>query len=170
MYKALSDTKPSCLGEIAPLYWLDGSLTTDKIEQADLLFKGTSIVHAPVDLLDLWPPETQSDSQTVPHIIKEELEDIIKGLPKGKAKGPDDVSIELLFLAVEQILDPLLHLLNACLTLQPIQYKYLGSAWRVATMAIIRKFNKEDYSAAGAYRPIALLLCLGKVFEIILMR
>ncbi|KAG0143438.1 hypothetical protein CROQUDRAFT_12822, partial [Cronartium quercuum f. sp. fusiforme G11] len=45
---------------------------------------------------------------------------------------------------------------------------YFPIAWRMAITVIIRKFDKDNYSEANSYRPIELLLCLGKVFEIFL--
>jgi hypothetical protein len=50
-------------------------------------------------------------------------------------------------------------------------YSTLGSAghqpqcWRLATTVIIPKPNKPDYTNPKAYRPVALLNCLGKLLE-----
>ncbi|KAG0141438.1 hypothetical protein CROQUDRAFT_98766 [Cronartium quercuum f. sp. fusiforme G11] len=100
-YKAFNYTKPSSSGKIAPLYHSDRSLTMEKREQADLLFRGTSIAHALVDLSEPFLTQDPTPSQTAPRIICEELEDIIKDLPKGKAKGPDKVPNELIQLAMD---------------------------------------------------------------------
>ena len=37
--------------------------------------------------------------------------------------------------------------------------------WKHATIVILNKPNKPDYSVPKAYRPIALMECMGKVFE-----
>jgi len=37
--------------------------------------------------------------------------------------------------------------------------------WREATTVICAKIGKPDYSVPKAYRPIALLNCLGKILE-----
>jgi hypothetical protein len=42
---------------------------------------------------------------------------------------------------------------------------YHPRSWREATTVIIPKPNKPDYSSIKAYRPIALLNCLGKILE-----
>ena len=42
---------------------------------------------------------------------------------------------------------------------------YHPKCWRQATGAILAKPNKPDYTVPKAYRPIALLNCLGKVAE-----
>jgi hypothetical protein len=42
---------------------------------------------------------------------------------------------------------------------------YHAQSWREATTVVIPKPNKPDYSSVKAYRPIALLNCLGKVLE-----
>jgi hypothetical protein len=45
---------------------------------------------------------------------------------------------------------------------------YYPRSWREATMVIIPKPNKLDYSSIKAYCPIVLLNCLGKVMETIM--
>jgi hypothetical protein len=42
---------------------------------------------------------------------------------------------------------------------------YHPRPWWQSTMVVIPKPNKPDYSNPKAYRPIALLNCLGKVLE-----
>jgi ribonuclease HI len=42
---------------------------------------------------------------------------------------------------------------------------YHPRGWREATTVVIPKPNKPDYSSVKAYRPIALLNCLGKILE-----
>lgn len=105
---------------------------------------------------DLDPP---------PPITPYELEQTINTLPTKKAKGPDDIANELVKLALPAANTHLLTVFNACLTLS-----YFPSEWKEATTVILRKYDKPDYSEAGAYRPIALLSCLGKVFETILSK
>ena len=46
-----------------------------------------------------------------------------------------------------------------------LRYGYHPKAWREATIVIIKKNGKPDYSAPKAYRPISLLNCLGKICE-----
>jgi hypothetical protein len=42
---------------------------------------------------------------------------------------------------------------------------YHPRSWREATIVIIPKLNKPNYRSIKAYRPIALLNCLGKILE-----
>ncbi|KNZ56382.1 hypothetical protein VP01_2416g3 [Puccinia sorghi] len=49
-----------------------------------------------------------------------------------------------------------------------LQRGYFPRAWRQATMAIIFKADKPDYSEPNDYQPISLLCMLGKLLEKIL--
>ncbi|KAG0150605.1 hypothetical protein CROQUDRAFT_678066, partial [Cronartium quercuum f. sp. fusiforme G11] len=107
MYRAFGYMKPMSSGEIAPIYRMDRMLTTDKAEQATLLFKGTSITHIPADLSDPVPNPPQEDDCMLPPITQEEIENVIQRLPKKKVKGVNTVPNELLQLAIDHILEPL---------------------------------------------------------------
>jgi hypothetical protein len=87
----------------------------------------------------------------------------IDSLPTKKAVGPDSIPNELLKMGKTQLAPFLTPLFNACL-----RRGHFPTEWRSATTAIIRKANKPDYSDPNAYRPIALLCTLGKLFEKIL--
>lgn len=153
--------------EILPLYREDKTLVSSKSEQAALLFAGTSVAKTTADLSDIQHP--QDDQHIDPQlehpsaVTHTEILNVINNLPNKKAVGPDSVANELIKKALPPILDPLHRLFNAC-----IKHAHFPSAWKTATTAILRKFDKPDYSEAGAYRPIALLSCLGKVFESLL--
>lgn len=94
-----------------------------------------------------------------------EVETIITSLPTKKAKGPDEVPNELLKLAKSPLSPILANLFNFFL-----KNSFYPPQWKTAITAIIRKHGKEDYSEPGAYRPIALLSCISKVFESLLTR
>lgn len=163
-FKALSYTVPTLSGSVAPLYREDKSITTEKTEQAKLLFFGTSVALTECDLQDV-PTGPPPPIGPFPHITTHEVEDVIKHLPNGKAKGDDKIPNELLKIA-ESLLSPLFAtLFNQCMTLS-----YYPPQWKNAITAIIRKHDKPDYSEPGAYRPIALLSCISKVFETLLTR
>lgn len=162
-FKALKYVKPPSSGEIAPLYRADGSITSDKEDQADLLFHGTSVAHIEADLSDI-PPEWSASNRDprldfIP-LSLDEIEPIINHLPVKKARGPDQIANKLIKTAYPIINSTLQKIFNACLELG-----YFPNSWRTATTAIIRKQDKDCYSHPNAYRPIALLCCLGKVFE-----
>lgn len=102
---------------------------------------------------------------TFPTIPPHEVETVIAQLPSRKAKGPDEVPNELLKLAKSDISPFLASLFNYCL-----KSSFDPPQWKTTITAIIRKHGKPDYSEPGAYRPIARLSCISKVFETILTR
>lgn len=56
---------------------------------------------------------------------------------------------------------------NPSLTIVPPSNSF-PSTWQVARTTILRKPHKPDYANPTAYRPIALLSCLGKVVEAVI--
>lgn len=161
-FKALSYTVPTSIGLVAPLYCADKSITTKKEKQPYLLFFGTSVALTDCDLQDV-PTDPLPPIGSFPNITTYKVGNIIQTLPNTKAKGDDDVPNELLKLA-ESLLSPhLAALFNQCLKLScyPPQ-------WKNAITAIIRKYDKPNYSEPSAYRPIALLSCIRKIFETLL--
>src|SRR5437588_4027824 len=77
-----------------------------------------------------------------------------------KAPGPDGLGFECIKMAYRAIPDYFDTLYEVLL-----RYGYHPKAWREATIVIIKKNGKPDYSAPKAYRPISLLNCLGKISE-----
>lgn len=164
-FKAFKYTQTQGSNAIAPLYRDDRSLATEKDKQAKLLFNGTSVVNNLCDTADILDHIKIPAPLDHPTVSEHEVAEVIRGLPSKKAKGGDGVPNELIKTA-ESLLTPILSkVFESCLT-----YGYFPKTWKTATTAILRKFDKDDYSEAGAYRPIALLSCLGKVFETILAR
>lgn len=155
-FKAFNYTKPHGSNAIAPLYRQDKTLATDKNEQATLLFQGTSVVRNECDESDIPDSLPKTEPIHFPTMTEHEIEEIIRKLPSRRAKGEDGIPNELLKIAKSILSPKMVKLFNACLKLG-----YFPTAWRTATTAILRKFDKEDYSEAGAYRPIALLSCFG---------
>ncbi|PLW35910.1 hypothetical protein PCANC_17902 [Puccinia coronata f. sp. avenae] len=149
-------------GGILPLRGLDGKITSNKEDQAKLLFEGTSVVHNECDLRDI-PPADNSFFVVYPAITQQEVLGVLGRLAKKKAAGPDHIPNEVLSLCAPDIADALTTLFNRC-----IREGVFPLAWRSATTTIIRKFNKPDYTSPGAYRPIALLSTLSKTFETVL--
>lgn len=163
-FKALAYTLPASTGSIAPLYRADRSVATNKEEQAELLFFGTSVAltecHLPDARTTPSPPRGP-----IPIIPSHEVETVITHLPTKKAKGPNNVPNELLKLAKSEISPILANLFNYCL-----KSSFYPPQWKNAITAIIRKHGKGNYSEPGAYRPIALLSCISKIFESVLTR
>ena len=82
-----------------------------------------------------------------------------------KAPGPDDIPVLVLVKLWPAIRKPLFELFEVCLRLG-----YYPGAWREAISLILRKPKRPDYSLPNAYRPIALLCTMGKLFETLIAR
>lgn len=163
-FKALSYTLPATTGSVAPLYRENKRVATDKEEQAELLVFGTSVALTECNLSDIRT-EPSPPRGPFPIVPPYEVETIISSLPTKKAKGPDSIPNELLKIAKSEISPILASLFNYCL-----KSGFYPPCWKKAITAIIRKHGKADYSEPGAYRPIALLSCISKVFETLLTR
>lgn len=163
VFKAFKYLKPGSSNDIAPLKNHDGSVITDREEQASLLYLGTSVAHAEADLSDIpddFIANGQSDPFLFPLLEGPELRRVVNKLPTRKAKGEDAISNELIKAALPAIEDELCRLFNSCFKLG-----FFPKTWRSAITIIIRKNGKDDYSHPNSYRPIALLSCLGKILE-----
>ncbi|KAA1064382.1 hypothetical protein PGT21_000954 [Puccinia graminis f. sp. tritici] len=88
IFKAYKFTKPVSSGNIAPLLNENDELTSDKGEQACLLFKGTSEVPINCDLEDIVPPIFPIPF-SFPDISIPKIDNIISNLPKKKASAND---------------------------------------------------------------------------------
>lgn len=117
------------------------------------------------DVSDVLSQDRSNTQVNHPQISEHEVAEIIRGLPSKKAKGGDGIPNELIKIAESNLTPILTKVFNECLT-----RGYFPRAWRTATTAILRKFDKDNYSEAGSYRPIALLSCLGKVFETLIAK
>lgn len=117
------------------------------------------------DISDIQPSPILSSEAEHPPVTDYEIDKILRKLPAKRAKGGDGTSNEVLKLAKSILVPVLVPVFNACL-----KHGYFPRAWRTATTVILQKFDKEDYSEAAAYRPIALLSCLGKVLETAITR
>jgi hypothetical protein len=144
---------------VEPLYREDKSLSTDAVEQAKILFKGTSVIPTKCDLSDVGNLVANA-TDDFPPVTEMEVNRDIDSLPPKKAVGPDYIPNELLKAGKRQLSTFLAPLFSSCL-----RTHHFPRAWRTATTAIIRKADKPDYRDPNAYRPIALLCTLGKLFE-----
>ena len=77
----------------------------------------------------------------------------------------DGIRAEILQFVYPEICTHLFIIYQACLNLC-----YFPSAWKIATVAIIPKPDRADYTLPTSYRPISLLPVLGKLFETIINR
>ncbi|MBW0490173.1 hypothetical protein O181_029888 [Austropuccinia psidii MF-1] len=163
-FDAFRFTKTVASGEVHPLRNIEGKLTNDKQEQTDLFFR--MFAQAGTTVEDAEDTAIATDNNR-PHrfekITIDEIRTNIKQLPNKKSPGPDGIPNELIKIACEFIVNKLADLFNNCLTIG-----HFPTPWKKASTIIIQKTNKNDYSDPSAYRPIALLNTLSKLFERIL--
>ncbi|CAK1583171.1 unnamed protein product [Parnassius mnemosyne] len=89
-----------------------------------------------------------------------EIESIFKNMSPKKAPGDDGLTSDICQTAFASSPEILIALLNQCLNIG-----YFPAQWKTATIKVIPKPNKEDYTLPKSYRPIGLLPILGKVLE-----
>ncbi|MBW0491126.1 hypothetical protein O181_030841 [Austropuccinia psidii MF-1] len=159
-YQAYRFTKNRQEDEITLLRSREGNLTLYVTEKSSLLFHGTSVVEATVDLGDIPRNQLPTLTLSFPLITKDEIEKTILELPNKKALELDGIYNKLIKLSKPLLNMHLLYLYNLCLK----QGRY-PSIWKEACMAIISKAAKADYTDPNFYRPIALLDTLRKLFE-----
>ncbi|MBW0483637.1 hypothetical protein O181_023352 [Austropuccinia psidii MF-1] len=95
-----------------------------------------------------------------PLITEDEVINAISSLPNRKAQGPDSIPNKLMKLSKLLLTTILTDLFYLCLR----KGQYLRK-WKEAQTAIIRKAAKDNYTNSNAYRQIALLNTLGKLFK-----
>lgn len=81
-------------------------------------------------------------------------------LKRNKAPGPDGIPNEVWIHCATLLIDPITTLFNGAMNMG-----YYPKAWRTSTTVVIRKPGKPAYDTPKAYRPIALLNTLGKLFS-----
>ncbi|MBW0514366.1 hypothetical protein O181_054081 [Austropuccinia psidii MF-1] len=163
-FDAFRFTKTMASGEVHPLKTPEGRLTNDKQEQADLFFKMFAKAGTPIEETEGSPPMMGwNQPLRFEKLTTDEVRTNIEKLPNKKSPGPDGIPNELIKIACNLIINKLTDLFNNCLTAG-----HFPTSWKKASTVIIQKANKSDYSDPSAYRPIALLNTLSKLFERIL--
>ena len=134
----------------------DGTLTTDRervVERSREFYEKlySSTRHE--------PPEADIEQQFegFPNIKAWEVKSAVKQSKKGKAPGPDNITIDLIDAAGDIINDKLATLFNECL----IQSK-VPEIWNEAIIILLHK--KGDQKNISNYRPISLLNNIYKLF------
>jgi ribonuclease HI/exonuclease III len=123
-----------------------------------------------------FPPPPEADLSDIqnyeypqpvpcPEITEEEVLEAIRLTSGDKAPGPDQTPNKVLKAIADIISGPLQGLFNACLRVQhcPQHFKH-------STTVVIPKPGKPSYKETKAYRPIALMNTIGKIFDSILAR
>ncbi|KAL0894322.1 hypothetical protein ABMA27_012948 [Loxostege sticticalis] len=102
----------------------------------------------------------KSDETLDPLFTIKELKTAIGSFNPKKAPGEDGFTADICSRAILQDPDAFLALYNRCLL-----EGYFPNIWKKATVVVLRKPGKDDYTNPKAYRPIGLLPVLGKVLE-----
>lgn len=146
----------------------DGKQLITNDEKAAALFNATCVATADCDLHDVSPqpfPRTPSDTATyfsLPSVFfsEEAIQEAINDTHPLKAPGPDSIQNWVWALACDVLRRPITILFQAI-----IQQGHIPSRWKIAKTIMLAKPGKDDYTQPGAYRPIALLNTLAKIFE-----
>ena len=104
-------------------------------------------------------PETQPTRPFFP-LSEEELHRQLKETSNVSAPGSSGIGWIILKKAWPIRSTNLTDITNACLTLG-----YQPARWKEATVVVIPKPDKSDYSAAKAHRPISLFETMSKLLE-----
>lgn len=91
---------------------------------------------------------------------KDHIRNTARNLDSYKAPGPDGVPNIVLKESIDTIIDHLFHIFRAI-----FQLNVYPSEWRESITVVLRKPGKPAYDVPKAYRPIALLNTMGKLFS-----
>ena len=134
----------------------DGTLTTDRER---IVERSREFYEKLYSSTRQEPPEADIEQQFegFPNIKAWEVKSAVKQSKKGKAPGPDNITIDLIDAAGDIINDKLATLFNECL----IQSK-APEIWNEAIIILLHK--KGDQKNISNYRPISLLNNIYKLF------
>jgi len=136
----------------------DGTLTNDPAEKANIFchkfFPDTRTAIEPIQEDD--PPALPT--RTWPQITEEEVAKALVHTSNKSAPGLTGTGYTLIKWANKERPDLLSRIYNLTLRLGV-------HPWKLATVVVINKPNKEDYSLPKAYCPISLLECAAKLLE-----
>ncbi|KAG6452350.1 hypothetical protein O3G_MSEX007586 [Manduca sexta] len=94
-----------------------------------------------------------------PFTMRELTAALVTFNPK-KAPGSDGLTSDICAQAISLDPESFLSLANKCLELA-----YFPKIWKEATVVVLRKPGREDYTVPKAHRPIGLLPVMGKILE-----
>jgi reverse transcriptase-like protein/retrotransposon-encoded endonuclease len=136
-------------------------ITSDNERKAAILAEKFFPQAGQADISDLQEAQYPANRIPIPTgVTKEEIEQLIRKLPNGKAPGPDGIPNEILKVIAPMISGYLAQAINTLL----VEGQLPGYLKESITI-VLRKENKKDYSLPGSYRPIALENTLAKVIE-----
>jgi hypothetical protein len=155
IFQALRYTKPRRKKPTPDITFQGTTATT--FEEKGSVFRQALFPAPPVSHVTEASGPT-SPSLPCPKLTINEIQNAIKSSSSTKAPGPDYIGFECIKKAYSTIPEYF-----KTLFLAPLQAGYHATCWRQATIVILKKAGKPDYSAPKAYWPISLLNCLGKV-------
>jgi hypothetical protein len=103
------------------------------------------------------PPQ---EARPFPLFNEDELYDLLKAAANKSAPGGLGIGWDLMKKGWSHMSELLTNIYNAC-----IVTGHHPARWKEATVVVIPKADKPDYSAAKAYRPISLLENMSKLLE-----
>ena len=138
----------------------EGNMHYDHHEMADMLAdRFFAPDRGPIPTRFEDDPQIRAE-RTHEEFNKEELERLLKETSNSSAPGSSGIGWLLVKRAWPVIEEVLTSVYNACIALG-----HHPSRWKEATVVVIPKPDKPDYSVAKAHRPISLLETLSKLLE-----
>ncbi|KJK85276.1 hypothetical protein H633G_10887 [Metarhizium anisopliae BRIP 53284] len=144
--------------KVPPLSKADGTVTTDRQDQAEELLR-TFFPPLPAMVED-EPDGPQRTALVMPELTMEEVERKVMAPKPWKAPGDDGLPAMVWKELWPVVKEWVLHLFRLS-----IKNGELPTQWRSARIIPLKKPDKDNYTVAGAWRPISLLSTLGKILE-----
>lgn len=148
----------------------DGRTCSTNEEKAEALFAATCVATAPCrldstnhlnfPLNDSQRPTAETTPPLLSAVTRENIAAIINDSPPKKAPGTDGLQNWVWKLVWDKVKSHVTFLFR-CVTVTG----FVPQAWKQAVTVMIPKPGKSDYTQASAYRPIALLVTLSKIYE-----
>ena len=152
--------EPPALPPFPPLQDEDGIFYHSHNEKARLLASKFFPPPPEVDISDVQAAQYPQEIQILQEVTVENVLGMLRCLPPDKAPGPDGMVNRFLNECEDVVAYPLACLFHACL-----QLSHYPKAFKRSTTIVLRKPQKDTYTKAKSYRPIALLNTMGKVLE-----
>ncbi|CAK1549484.1 unnamed protein product [Leptosia nina] len=100
-----------------------------------------------------------------PPFTEGELKLVLESFNPKKAPGLDGLTFDICRAAIFVAPHVFLALVNKCL-----EIGYFPTTWKEATVVVLRKPGRTDYTTPKSYRPIGLLPVMGKIMEKMLVK
>lgn len=135
-------------------------------KQKALRFKETFFTESPTSTGEDLTNYTYKDAyETLEKISTYEICAAIYELSSRRAPGLDDIPNKILKATTDVIMLHIHLVFNLC-----FKVGYCPHHFKKSVTVVLRKHNKDDYTKAKSYCPVALLNTLGKVLEAILAK